>query len=200
MLAHGNYMNGVTAKGGAFGFQLTSLSKFYDMKSKDGKYTLLNYIIEYIMDDLDKTILNFMPFFELFNKMQITLIQESYNSLKEKFQSVENLKKIKKEDLDEDDRTEEFLKGFYDHANKTIKFIGEKIDAINTQYEDIVKFYGLKKIELEKFVILMREFYLKTMEGLKAYKDRKAKEEKMRKAEEDRKNKEKNKTAKKKKK
>lgn len=26
MLAHGNYMNGVTAKGGAFGFQITSLS------------------------------------------------------------------------------------------------------------------------------------------------------------------------------
>ena len=120
--------------------------------------------------------------------------------MKEKFQSVENLKKIKKEDLDEDDRTEEFLKGFYDHASKTIKFIGEKIDAINTQYDDIVKFFGLKKIELEKFVILMREFYLKTMEGLKAYKDKKAKEEKMRKQEEDRKLKEKNKTPKKKKK
>ena len=36
-----NYMNGLTAKGGAFGFPLTSLTKFYDMKSKDNKSTLL---------------------------------------------------------------------------------------------------------------------------------------------------------------
>lgn len=66
MLAHGNYMNGVTAKGGAFGFQITSLSKFYDMKSKDNKTTLLQYIVEYIMEEVDRNILNFMPFLQLF--------------------------------------------------------------------------------------------------------------------------------------
>jgi len=188
MLAHGNYMNGVTAKGGAFGFQLTSLSKFYDMKAKDGKSTLLQYIIEYIMDEVDKTILNFMPFFELFNKMQITLVQESYNSLKDKFQNVEALKKMfttKKDDMDDDDKTEEFLNGFYDHANKTIKFVGEKIDAINVQYDDIIKFLGSKKMDIEKFINIMREFYLKTMEGLKVYKDKIAKEEKLKRLEEE---------------
>lgn len=34
-----------------------------------------------------------MAYFELFNKIQITLIQESFNGLKDKFQSVEALKK-----------------------------------------------------------------------------------------------------------
>lgn len=187
-LAHGNYMNGVTAKGGAFGFQLASLSKFYDMKSKDNKSTLFQYIIEFIMDEVDRKILNFMPFFELFNKMQITLIQESYNSLKDKFKSVEALKKMletKKDDIDEDDKTEEFLSGFYDHANKTIKFVGEKIDAITVQYEEISKFLGLKNVDIEKFIVIMREFYLKTVEALKIYKDKKAKEEKLKKLEED---------------
>ena len=187
-LAHGNYMNGVTAKGGAFGFQLASLSKFYDMKSKDNKSTLFQYIIEFIMDEVDRKILNFMPFFELFNKMQITLIQESYNSLKDKFKSVEALKKMletKKDDIDEDDKTEEFLSGFYDHTNKTIKFVGEKIDAITVQYEEISKFLGLKNVDIEKFIVIMREFYLKTVEALKIYKDKKAKEEKLKKLEED---------------
>ena len=66
-----NYMNGLMAKGGAFGFPLTSLTKFYDMKSKDNKSTLLQYIVELIMDEVDKTHLNFKPFFELFDKMQI---------------------------------------------------------------------------------------------------------------------------------
>ena len=129
-----------------------------------------------------------MPYLELFDKMQITLIQESYNGLKDKFQSVEALKKMldtKKDEIDEDDKTEEFLKGFYDHASKTIKFVGEKIDAIAVQFEDISKFLGLKKMDLEKFVVVMREFYKKTVEALKLYKDKKEKEEKLKKLEEE---------------
>jgi len=189
MLAHGNYMNGVTAKGGAFGFQLSSIKKFLDMKSKDNKTTLLQYIVEYIMDDVDKTILNFMPFFDLFNKMQISLVTESFNGLKDKFQSVEALKKMltskKKEEIDEDDKTEDFLNGFYDHASKTIKFVGEKIDDITVQFNDISKFLVLKKMDLEKFISTMRDFYKATMDALKSYKEKKEKEERARKAEEE---------------
>ena len=187
-LAHGNYMNGVTAKGGAFGFQLASISKFYDMKSKDNKSTLFQYIIEFIMEDYDRKLLTFMPYFELFTKMQITLVQESYNSLKDKFKSVEALKRMletKKKEMDEDDKTEEFLNGFYDHAKKTINFVGEKIDAITSQYEDISKFLGLKNVDIEKFIVIMREFYLKTVEALKIYKDKKEKEEKLKQLEEE---------------
>ena len=187
LLAHGNYMNGVTAKGGAFGFQITSLSKFYDMKSKDNKTTLLQYIVEFIMEEVDRNILNFMPSFHLFEKMQITLVQESFNSLKDKFQSVEALNKMLQtnKDLDEDDKTKEFLDGFYEHASKTIKFIEEKISAIDSEFNYITKFLNLKKIDLEKFVAIMREFYLKTFEALRLYKEKKAKEEKLKQLKDD---------------
>jgi len=191
-------MNGVTAKGGAFGFQFTSLSKFYDMKSKDNKTTLLQYIVEFIMDEVDRNILNFMPFLQLFEKMQITLVQESFNSLKDKFQSVEALHKMLEtnKDLDEDDKTKEFLDGFYGHASKTIKFVEEKISAIDVQFADISKFLDLKKLDIEKFVGVMREFYKKTFEALKLYKEKKAKEEKLKQLKE---KEEKNKSNKKKK-
>jgi diaphanous 1 len=186
ILAHGNYMNGVTAKGGAFGFQLTSLPKFYDMKSKDNKTTLLQYIVEFIMEEVDKTLLNFMPYLELFNKMQIALIQESYNGLKDKFKRVEVLKNMldeKRDEIEEEDKTEEFLGGFYDHASKSIKLVGEKIDEISVKYEDVCKYLGLKQMEIGKFIALMREFYLKTFEALKIYKERKEKEDKKKKDE-----------------
>ena len=101
----------------------------------------------------------------------------------------------KKDEIDEDDKTEEFLGGFYDHANKTIKFVGEKIDAIEVQFKDISKFFGLKNVDIEKFIVIMREFYLKTFEALKIYREKKAKEEKLKQLEE-----EKNKKNKKKKK
>ena len=185
LLAYGNYMNGVTAKGGAFGFQLSSLSKFYDMKSKDNKITLFQFIINTIMDE-DKITLNFMQHLKCFEKMQITLIQESFNSLKEKFKNVEILKKFvtdKKDEIDEDDKTEEFLNGFYDHASKTIKFVEEKIGNISVQYESVAKYLALKKMDLDKFVVVLRELYIKMLAALKTYMENKAKEEKLKKLE-----------------
>ena len=56
----------------------------------------------------------------------------------------------------------QFLGGFYDHASKTIKFVGEKIEAIEVQFKDISKYFALKNVDIEKFIVIMREFYLKT--------------------------------------
>jgi len=195
-LAHGNYMNGVTMKGGAFGFQFSSIPKFFDMKSKDGKTTLLQYMVEFIMEELDKNILTILPMLKLFENMQITLITESFNSLKEKFKNVEALKKMidnkKPNDDDEEDKTPEFLAEFYDHATKTIKFVEEKIALIDTQFEEVSKFLDLKKMDLEKFVSVMRLLYTKTVEALKMYKEKKEKEERKKKLEEKNKGKKKN--------
>ena len=189
-LAHGNYMNGDTLKGGAFGFQLESISKFYDMKSNDNKSTLFQYIIEFIMEDFDPKLFNFLPYFELFTKMTISFIQVSYNSLKENFKSVEALKRwldANKEEIDEgDDKTETFLKEFFDQASKTIKFIGEKIDTITVKYEEISKFLGLKNVDIKKFVVIMREFFLETITALKIYRNKKKTEEKLKLLEEER--------------
>ena len=102
--------------------------------------------------------------------MQISSIQESFNSLKEKFKSVEVLKNFitdKKKEIDEDDRTEIFLNGFYEHASKTIKFFEEKIENISVQFECVSKYLGLNDIDLDKFVAIMRELYLKMLAALK---------------------------------
>ena len=71
------------------------------------------------------------------------------------------------------------MDGFYSHASKTIKFVEEKIAAIDVQFNDISKFLFLKKLDIEKFVGIMREFYKKTCEALKTYKEKKQKEEKL---------------------
>ena len=155
------------------------------LKSKDNKTTLFQHIINIIMEE-DKKILNFMQYLQSFEKMQITSIQESFNSLKEKFKSVEVLKKFitdKKEEIDEDDRTEDFLNGFYEHASKTIKFVEEKIANISVQFENVSKYLGLKNKDLDKFVAIMRELYLKMVAALKTYMENKAREEKLKKLE-----------------
>ena len=70
-------MNGESIRGGAFGFNLTSLSEFYCIRSNDNKITLFQFIINTIMDE-DKEILNFIQDLECFEKikMKIASIQK----------------------------------------------------------------------------------------------------------------------------
>ncbi len=44
VLALGNYINGGTYRGGAYGFKLDILTKLQDTKSSDNKTTLLHYL------------------------------------------------------------------------------------------------------------------------------------------------------------
>ena len=184
MLAHGNYMNGITAKGGAFGFRLDSLSKILEMKSKDNKTTLLQYIVNFIIDDMKKPdILDIMPFLQLFEKMQMKTIQEAFKELANKFKEVSDLKKLiekKKEELDPEDQSEQFLESFYPHAQKTITYIDQKIKAIDDKYAELAKFFGedVKSCPLEKFVGIFKTLYNELMNALKKYKEMKEKKEK----------------------
>ena len=45
VLKLGNYLNGGTSKGGAYGYKLDTLNKLKNTKSADGQYTLLHYLI-----------------------------------------------------------------------------------------------------------------------------------------------------------
>ena len=47
ILAAGNYLNGTSARGGAYGFDLDTLQKLSDLRGQDGKFTLLDYIVAY---------------------------------------------------------------------------------------------------------------------------------------------------------
>jgi diaphanous 1 len=48
VLAIGNYLNGQTNRGGAYGFKIDSLVKLSDIKMKDNKTTLFMYIIDIV--------------------------------------------------------------------------------------------------------------------------------------------------------
>ena len=67
VLAIGNYLNGISARGGAYGFKVADLSKLVQVKSADSKTTLLHYLAKFIdansstaIDDL-KAQLNALP-------------------------------------------------------------------------------------------------------------------------------------------
>ena len=47
ILAIGNYLNGTSARGGAYGFDVDTLQKLSDLRGQDGKSTLLDYIVAF---------------------------------------------------------------------------------------------------------------------------------------------------------
>ena len=70
------------------------------------------------------------------------------------------------------------MKGFYEHANKTIKLVEKKINAINVEYENISKYLRLKNIDIEKFISILKVFYRKIFEALELYRSNKELEDK----------------------
>ena len=53
VLALGNYLNGTSARGGAYGFKLGDLSKLVQVKSSDSRTTLLHYLARLLADGSD---------------------------------------------------------------------------------------------------------------------------------------------------
>jgi len=48
ILALGNYLNGQSARGGVYGYKLSSLTKMLDVKSADGKSSLMHYLVTFL--------------------------------------------------------------------------------------------------------------------------------------------------------
>lgn len=183
MLAIGNYMNGITNRGGAFGFKIDSLTKFVELKSKDNKTTLLNYIVEFIYEDLGNPVLigNLLDNLKNFEQMEINSINELMNDLNKKFKILTTLKEkvaANKKDLDEDDQVENFLEENYEIIEKDINQIKKKVDQIQTKFEKVFKYLGEDKYDIEKFIILFKNFYYKLKEANDEYQTQKNKKHK----------------------
>jgi hypothetical protein len=72
VLAFGNYLNGTTNRGGAYGFKLDTLAKLSELKSNDNKKTLFYYIVEYIGDNNMEDLFEIIIYLEVFQGRKIT--------------------------------------------------------------------------------------------------------------------------------
>lgn len=57
-LAYGNYLNGQSTRGGAFGFKIDIVKSLDEIKSSDKKLNLMMYIIEKAESTLKKDLIN----------------------------------------------------------------------------------------------------------------------------------------------
>lgn len=75
LLVLGNYMNGTGAKGGAYGFGISSLTTFFNLISNNKKSNLFEYAIFSIIDDLKQPeILDIVSYLNLADECMFFLI------------------------------------------------------------------------------------------------------------------------------
>lgn len=190
ILAIGNYLNGGTSRGAAWAFKLDILGKLSEVKSKDNKKTLIQYIVEFIIDKLEKEdLFDILKVLKKFDKLQYQSIVESGKEMTNRFGDVKLLKKLiteKKEELQPEDKSEEFLAKFYDKAEKKIEEINKKIDEINARFKEIIQLFGEDpKYTIDQFIIVFKKFK-DDIKNARVYyteqKEKKAKEEQKKKA------------------
>lgn len=190
ILAIGNYLNGGTSRGAAWAFKLDILGKLSEVKSKDNKKTLMQYIVEFIMDKLEKEdLFDILKVLNKFDKLQYQSIVESGKEMTNRFGDVKLLKKLineKKDELQPEDKSEEFLAKFYDKAEKKIDEINKKIDEINARFKEIIQLFGEDpKYTIDQFIIVFKKFKddIKNAQiYYKEQKEKKAKDEQKKKA------------------
>jgi hypothetical protein len=158
ILAFGNYLNGQSIRGGAYGFKLDSLSKIVELKSNDNKITLLEFIIEWIYDNNDPNLLQVDLNYTKNASLKVT--KEFLNDIKNSFKIVKNLKEVTKNVDNEKDKSKEFLE-FYDEIINRLNQKEKELNDININYEKLVLFFGekIQDMPFEKFFEIFTSFF-----------------------------------------
>jgi len=113
VLAYGNYLNGTSNRGGAFGFKLDSLNKLTELKSNDNKKTLISFIVESILDREKPEMFDIKMKENDEEEVFIANLQDLLRDIRKSFQIVIKLKDLSENLTDSEDKTREFLSSVY---------------------------------------------------------------------------------------
>ncbi|KAL2098644.1 hypothetical protein ACEWY4_005124 [Coilia grayii] len=163
VLAFGNYMNGGNrTRGQADGFGLEILPKLKDVKSRDSRISLVDYVVSYYLRNMDKHAGSDKSVFPLPEP------QDFFLAAQVKFEDLfKDVRKLKK-DLTVCDRNvqrvcgdslEEHLQPFKDKMEAFVATAklehaaeDERLQAAQKRFQDMVNFFGLRPKSGEKEV------------------------------------------------
>jgi len=160
-LALGNFLNGKSARGGAAGFKLITLTKLIDTKSTDNSQNLMQYTIR-LCEEKFPEVLNLSD--ELISvsgaaKLSFTGIGAEVNGMKAGLQKVEAaLKEIKPV---KGDRFHESMPSAVEEFTPQVSEIAADYTAIEKKYDILSVEYGEEqgKTKIEEFLQMMAQFY-----------------------------------------
>lgn len=163
ILAFGNYMNGGNrSRGQADGFGLEILPKLKDVKSRDNRISLVDYVVSYYLRNMDKDAGTDKSVFPLPEP------QDLFHAAQVKFEDLsKDLRKLKKEltaceqevqqvcENSSEDHLQPFkdkMESFISTAQSEYATEEECLQAAQKSFQDMVTYFGLKPKAGEKEV------------------------------------------------
>jgi len=177
-LAFGNYMNGSTPKGQAWGFRLGALNRLNGSKSADNQSSLLHYLIEYVKGYMEevKDVHEACRVESLFLQGEVGKVVGIVQRIDVELQrSEENII----------DRFVPVMREFHGKANKKISKISTRLDKTVEDYNSLLKWFAIgaeEKMQWEDFFLIFDRFIkaYQIAEGqLEEIKQKKLKQQKM---------------------
>ena len=77
----------------------------------------------------------------------------------------------KKNELEEGDKTEEFISTFFEHAQKTMNLLQESIEKIHSKYNNVAKFFAEtpQTMSEDTFIQIIKTFYNNLNDSMEIY-------------------------------
>ena len=164
-LAVGNYLNGSSNRGGAYGFKLDTFDKIDSLRPTSGnpKRTLLVFIIENIEKNMKKDIINLdqdYGDYELASKTPISQLALDLNDLKKSIKSLQNAMKMQSDY--KKDRVREFFTPSYQELNTKLLKLEEEINDLDKFYEKLCTMFceNFKTLPSDKFFEKFLKFWM----------------------------------------
>uniref|UniRef100_A0A7S4L7S4 FH2 domain-containing protein n=1 Tax=Paramoeba aestuarina TaxID=180227 RepID=A0A7S4L7S4_9EUKA len=159
LLAIGNYMNGGTARGGAFGFKLSSLKKLGDTKLVNNpKETLLHYLVE-VCEEINPKLLAIPEELAILPVAMETEPDQIMLEIREVNASLDIIPSTIAQ-VEEGDNIKPYLQTFYSSAIVEVKQASQKIEQLNHEFSDLKQVYGANTMNFVEFMECLNVFIL----------------------------------------
>lgn len=140
VLAFGNYLNGQSNRGGCWGVRLNSLPKMFDVKTADGKMTLMHYFVDFL-EKKHKELLTLLEDLKPSDEACRLNIRETgakVNELKTGFATIE----AQLAAPEADSKFKSAMGPFVDKAKETVQALDGRASKLEPAFKEILNYYG----------------------------------------------------------
>ncbi|OQR92872.1 formin-homology 2 domain-containing protein [Achlya hypogyna] len=177
VLAIGNYMNGGTARGGAYGFKLEALGKLHTIRSIDPKVTLMNFLAKHL-EATQPDVIAFageVPHIVEAKRMSLDQVKADITGCTSELAMLQGQVTASKSSTDPADKFYEIMAPFVKEAAEIVDEMSRDFQALESAFSELVASFGEdpRKFGAMEFFSVLDDF---RTELKKAYRQNQSKE------------------------
>ncbi|TMW66743.1 hypothetical protein Poli38472_014055 [Pythium oligandrum] len=177
ILAIGNYLNGSTPRGGAYGFKLDTLTKLHALKSVDPRVTLMNFLLRQLEERAPEVIAfaGELPHITEAKRLSLDQLRADLSGYNSELAMLQGQVRAAKSDKIDEDKFYTEMAPFAKDAAEVLEELGRDYGTLESSYQELLTSFGEdpRKCGPMEFFAIVEEF---VNEFKKAYRQNQTKE------------------------